>query len=720
MHRFDSIFSPKSIVIIGASSIPGTPGYEILNNIKEGGYRGKLYPVNQKAKSISGIQSIQTVKDTPANVDFAVVVCPDNPCLKAVETAIKKNIKGITIISSGVHKGISKRIEIENKIISMCKEEGVRIVGPGCLGIINPLSSVRLNASLYKYMPASGGISFICQSDALCTAVLDFARENNFGFSKFISVGDKSDVDEVDLLYYLHQDPDTDVIMIYLEELIKGPEFINAVQKITSEKKSTPVLAIKSGAASPEIMAVMSHAKALMGSVSIYDVVFQQAGIIQAGSIEELFDCAGAFTHRNKKKKPTASRKVPIGNRVAVITNAKGPGSMATDLTVSSGLKLAEFKIKTVKSLAKTLCNTAGVHNPVNVSGDLSLECYTKALGEVLEDEGVDIALLIFTPRSISNSVETAKIIVRAAKNSSKPIFCCFMGIVDISSGVKYLHDNGIPVFRFPENAIRALGALCKYANWVNRQYLSEFSFKHEKEKAEHIIKNCIETGSTILGELDGAELLKCYGFKALSGNIAQIEDEAIDIAEKIKYPVAMKIVSAHILHKFDAGGVVLELENQDHVKSAYKDIIEKAKIYNPEAVIDGVLIQKMAQPGGEVILGMNRYPVFGPLLMFGLGGIFVEVFQDVIFRFAPVGRNEARRMIQGIRGYKIFKGFRGRPKSDIAVLEESIVSLSDMVMNHPEINELNINPLLVHEEGNGATVADCRIVLKPPYDSGR
>lgn len=720
MHRFDSIFFPKSIVVIGASSVPGRPGFEILSNIKNGGYRGKLYPINSKARSISGVRSIRSVEDVPGNVDLVVVVSPDNSSVNAVKAAIRKDIKGVTIISSGHRRGVSKRMEVENRIVSICKEEGVRVIGPGCLGIINPLPSAQLNASLHKPMPVQGGISFICQSDALCTAVLDFARENNFGFSKFISVGDKSDIDEVDLLYYLHKDPDTNVIMIYLEELIKGPEFINAVQKITSDAKPTPVLAIKSGATSPEIIAVMSHAKALMGSVSIYDIVFQQAGIIQAGSIEELFDNAGAFAHRNKVRRPHVGLKVPNGNRVAVIANTKGPGSMATDLTVSSGLRLAEFKIKTIKSLTKTLCDTASAHNPVNISGDLSPNSYSKAIGDVIADEGADIALIIYTPRSISNSMEAAKVIVRAAKKTTKPVFCCFMGVVDISSGVKYLHEHGIPVYRFPENAIRSLGALCKYSKWINRQHLSEFSFKHQKEEASRIIKKCIETGNTILGELDGAELLKCYGFKALSGDMAKNEQEAVDIAEKIQYPVVMKIVSADILHKFDAGGVLLGLEDRNEVRAAFNDIVEKAKLYNPEAVIDGVLIQKMAQPGGEVILGMNRYPLFGPLLMFGLGGIFVEVFQDVNFRFAPVGRNEARRMVQGIKGYKIFKGFRGRPKSDIEVLEKSIVSLSEMVMNHPEINELNINPLLVHEEGNGATVADCRVVLKPPYESAR
>jgi len=720
MHRFESIFCPKSIILIGASNRPGKRMHDVLKHIKKGGYHGKLYPVSAKVKSMSGIRTVCSVDDIPGQADLAVVVHPDSTSVKTIESAIRKGVKGAAILCSGVYPAIQKQIECESEIVSICKEAGVRIVGPGCLGIVNPLPSVRLNVSLYEHMPTPGGVSFICQSNALCAAVLDFAREHDFGFSKFISLGDKSDVDEIDLLYYLHQDPDTDVIMIYMEDLRKGPEFITAVQKITSEENPKPVLAIKSEATSPEIVAVMSHAKALMGSVSVYDIIFKQAGIIQAGSIGELFDYAEAFSARRLYRKPRTELRVPNGNRVAVITNAKGPGSMATDLTVSSGLKLAEFKIKTIKTISKILCVRKGVYNPVHVDGTVSPDSYRKTLEEMVQDEGVDISFVIFTPRSVSNALETAKAIVRVARSSPKPVFCCVMGLVDISSSVNYLQDHGIPVFRFPENAIRAIGALCKYSNWINRQHVSEFSLKHEKEKADRIIQHCIETGNTVLGELDGAELLTCYGFKVVSGNIAKSEEEAVTIAEKINYPVAMKIVSAHILHKFDAGGVVLDLENGDHVRNAYKDIIEKAKAYNPEAIIDGVLIQKMAPPGGEVILGMNRYPVLGPVLMFGLGGIFVEVLQDVIFRFAPVGRNESRRMIQNIRGYKLFKGFRGRPKSDIEVLERSIVSLSDMVMNHPEINELNINPLLVHEEGNGATVADCRIVLKSPHDSGR
>lgn len=717
MHCFDPIFSPKSIAVIGALGAPGKPGSDILVNLSGGGYQGDIYAVGRKSNAQPGVKWISSVNDIPEETDLVVVDCSGTGVSSPFRDILKKDIKGILIPSSPTRSKENRKSDIENEIISMAEKARVRIIGPSCLGIINAHQKVRLNASLYPHIPSSGRISFICQNEALSAAVLDFAREKKIGFSKFVSLGSKSDVNEIDLLYYLHSDPQTKVILIYLEELQKGPAFIEAVRKITSDKNPTPVLAIKSGATSPEIIAVLSHAKALMGSVAIYDVVFQQAGVIPAGSIEELFDYASAFDQRNSRRKKIPEKKIPVGNRVAVITNTEGLGAMPLDLTVLSGLKPAKFKLRTIRFMNECLLAGTGFDNPISVGRNVSPVQYEKVFSEVIRDEGVDMVLLIYRPRSVSNSMETARTIVRVASNSSKPVFCCFMGVVDISSGVKYLHDHGISVFRFPENAIRALGALCKYSNWINRPQLAEFSFSHDKEKAGHFIENCLFSGKTILGELEGAALLECYGFKSLPGRMAKSEKEAVDIAEGIQYPVAMKIVSADILHKFDAGGVVLGLENRDHVRCAYKDIIEKARLYNPDAVIDGVLIQKMAPPGGEVILGMSRYPVFGPLVMFGLGGIFVEVFQDVIFRFAPVGRDEARRMIQGIKGCKIFKGFRGRPKSDMEILEKSIVSLSEMVMNHQEINELNINPLLVHDEGLGATVADCRIVLKPSHE---
>lgn len=404
---------------------------------------------------------------------------------------------------------------------------------------------------------------------------------------------------------------------------------------------------------------------------------------------------------------------MPRGNRVAIITNAGGPGIVATDMTVSSGLKLARFNTKTIEALTRHLPETANLNNPVDVIGDASYDRYENALAAVIQDEDVDGALVILTPQSMTNALATAEAIVQVARTSHKPILCCFMGIIDVSSGIKYLQKHGYPVFNFPEDAAKAFGALYEYSQWLNRKLLPQFTFQHDSNQAEAIIQSSLEVGKTYLGELDGTDLLKCYGFDVLPTELAKNEAEAAAIAADMTFPVAMKIVSPQILHKTDAGGVVVGLKNQEEVKRAFNQIVDSAAKYDPSANIDGVLVQKMALPGIEAILGMNRYPVFGPLIMFGLGGIYVEAFEDVVFRLAPLGRNEARRMIHEIKGIKLFKGFRGRPKADLEIIEKALVSLSDMVMNHPEISEMDINPLMIHEEGKGATVADCRIILK-------
>jgi acetyltransferase len=567
-------------------------------------------------------------------------------------------------------------------------------------------------------MPKPGNISFISQSGALCTAVLDFAADRDFGFSKFISIGNKADIDELDLLRYFHRDEDTEVIMIYLEELRRGPEFIEAVKEITSgDIRPTPVLVIKSGRTAAGAQAAASHTGALAGTEGVYDAIFQQSGIIRVDSIDELFDFATAFAYKNESTLGKFRRKVPGGNRVAIVTNAGGPGIVATDMTVTSGLQLAEFKEETIEVLASHLPKTANLQNPVDVIGDAPMDRYENALAAVIRDEGVDGALVILTPQSMTDVLGTAEAIVRIARRSPKPILCCFMGIIDVSSGVRYLQEHGVPVFKFPENAAKTFGALYQYSRWLNRQHMAQFDLRHDRQRATQIVQDWLDAGKTHIGELEGIELLKCYGFNVLPNALAKTEDEAAAIAKETGFPVVLKIVSAQILHKSDAGGVVLGLENQEDVKRAFGDIIRRAVEYNPEAELDGVLVQKMAPAGSEVILGLNRYPIFGPLLMVGIGGIFVEVFQDVVFRLAPIGRNEARRMIRQIKGYRLFQGFRGRPPADIEIIEKSMVSLSNLATNHPEIVELDINPLLVHNRGEGATAADCRIILKKSSD---
>jgi acetate---CoA ligase (ADP-forming) len=609
---------------------------------------------------------------------------------------------------------VAKGLPSRSRSKTLCRDSGVRLVGPNCLGVINPLENVRLNASFSNRMPKPGNVSFISQSGALCTAVLDFAADRDFGFSKFISIGNKADVDEVDLLRYFQDDPDTEVIMIYVEELQRGQEFIKIAKEITGGNRPKPILVIKSGRTSAGAQAAASHTGSLAGSEAVYDAIFAQSGIIRVERIDELFDFAIAFAYKNENALGKMRRKVPHGNRVAIVTNAGGPGIVATDMTVFSGLALAQFSEETVDALVSHLPATANVHNPVDIIGDAAQDRYEIALNTVIKDEGVDGALVILTPQSMTNAIGTAEAIVRIARRSHKPILCCFMGIVDVSAGVKYLQENGVPVYPFPEQAAKAFGAVYRYSQWLNRVELAPFSLKHNKEKAREIVQSSLASGTTYLGELTGVDLLKCYGFNVLPTVLATTAQEAVKEADQMGYPVAMKIVSSRIVHKSDAGGVRINVSDARAVERAFDDIVANAKAYKADAPIDGVLVQKMAPKGQEVILGATRYPKFGHLLMFGSGGVMVEVFKDVTFRLAPINRNNARLMIRGVKGFALLNGFRGMPKADLGALEKLLVSLSNLVEANPQIKELDINPLLVHPDGQGATVADCRFILEP------
>jgi len=713
MQGLDALFNPSSVAVIGASSSPGKVGHDIFVNILKGGFTGTLYPVNPRAKSIACVHTYPDIRDIPATVDLAIIILPPHQVETAIANAIGHGVKAIVIVSAGFREVGAAGLAIEQRIVAMCRAAGVRVVGPNCLGVINPKPEVRLNASFSARMPAAGNISFISQSGALCTAVLDFAADKDFGFSKFVSIGNKADVDELDLLRYFHADPETEVIMLYIEELQRGPEFIREVKEITGGERPTPVLAIKSGRTLAGASAAASHTGSLAGSEAVYDAIFAQSGIIRVDSINELFDFGIAFAYKNESATGKIRRKVPHGNRVAIVTNAGGPGIVATDMTVTSGLELATFSDETIEVLKSHLPTTANVNNPVDVIGDAAQDRYENALSAVIKDEGVDGALVILTPQSMTNAIGTAEAIVRIARHSYKPILCCFMGIIDVSVGVKHLQACGVPVYRFPESAAKSFGALYRYSRWLNRQKLAPFQMVHDKERAAAIISQALDAGKTYIGELGGTELLQCYGFNTLPTVLTTTAVEAGDAAEQMGYPVVMKIVSPQIIHKSDAGGVIVGPSDRAAVESAFTTIIENAVKFDPSARIDGVLVQRLAPKGLEVILGMNRYPIFGPLIMFGIGGVFVEIFQDVAFRLAPLTRNGARNMVHAIKGYKLLTGFRGAPRTDIATIERMLVGLSEMVLNHPEIKELDINPLLVHPEGQGVTVADCRFILE-------
>lgn len=705
MDKLDAIFSPDSIAVLGASTQKGKVGHDIFANILYGGYQGTLYPVNPKAKSILSVKCYNSITDIPDPVDLAIVILPPKAALNAVETCIAKGVKGVVIVSAGFKEVGGEGLEIERKIQALCRAAGIRLVGPNCLGVINPSPKVSLNASFSKRMPEAGNISFISQSGALCTAVLDFAADKGFGFSKFISIGNKADVDELDLLRYYHQDPNTDVVMIYMEELTRSAEsFISEVREMTSGIDPTPVIVIKSGTSDAGAAAAASHTGSLAGSDTIYDAIFEQSGIVRCHTVNELFEYAQAL----------AAKKVPKGDRIAIVTNAGGPGIIATDMSEHSGLRLAVFSDETVAELHKYLPPTANFHNPVDVIGDAARDRYENTLATVISDPGVDAGLIILTPQSMTDAMGTAEAIVNIAHSSVKPIVCAFMGVVDVSDGVRLLQKNHIPVYQFPESAARALGALYAQTKWLSRRILPQYRLEFDRDEAGKIIQKCLDNGVTTLGELEGSRLLKCYGFNTLEMGVATTAKEAVDLGDRIGYPVVMKIVSPQILHKTDAGGVKVGISSADAVAATYEILMENARQYDASAVIEGVLVQQMAPEGKEVILGVSRHDGFGHAVMFGLGGIFVELYKDVVFRMAPMGRNVVRRMVKSIKGYPILAGFRGEPLADIETLEKNLVSLRALVTHHPVIKELDINPLFVHPKGGGTTVADVIIKLEP------
>jgi len=702
MDRLDAIFAPESVAVVGASSTPGKVGHDIFENILKGGFKGTLLAVNPKARTVLSVRCYKSISEIPDPVDLAMIILPPRIAIKTVDDCINKGVKGIVIVSAGFKEVGGEGAKIEDDIAEKCRKAGIRLIGPNCLGVINPGENVRLNASFSARMPNKGNISFISQSGALCTAVLDFAADRGFGFSKFVSIGNKADVDELDLLRYYHKDPDTKVIMIYMEELRFQPTFIEEVKEITSGERPTPVLVIKSGKTAAGAAAAASHTGSLAGSEAVYNAIFDQAGILRVDTVDDLFDYAVAFS----------ARKIPAGNRVAIITNAGGPGIIATDMTEMSGLQLAKFSADTDWNLHQFLPPTANFNNPIDVIGDATRDRYENALETVIQDEGVDCVLMILTPQSMTDAIGTAKAIVETYNNSTKPIVCSFMGVVDVSAGVDYLQENQVPVYRFPEDAARALGKLYVATQWLGRSIMPEYDLTFDVKRATEIVDQCLAEGKTVLGEEDGQELLQCYGFDIPAMCIANSTADAVKIAEEIGLPVVMKIVSPDILHKSDAGGVQVGLKTTEAVETAFSEIMESSKKYKPDADIKGVLVQKMVPPGQEVILGVTKYPGFGHLLMFGLGGIYVELFKNVTFRLAPVGRNNARRMIRSINGFEALNGFRGQPVADIEKLEQLVVGLSAMVTNHPQIKEMDINPLFVHPKGEGATVADIIITF--------
>jgi len=695
-----SLFYPKSIAIIGASSREKTVGNDIVKNLVYQGYKGKIIPINPKIEELYGKKVFSDINLVDTTIDLAVVAIPAKFVPENLEQAAKKGAKAAIVISAGF-KEIGN-IELESQLKKVCEKNKISLVGPNCLGAINP--EIKMNASFGQLMPELGSVAFMSQSGALCTAVLDYAKELGVGFSKFISIGNKADVNEIKLIKYLAEDDQTKVILIYAEELTNAPEFIELMKKINRGSNPKPVIVLKSGRTEAGAGAIASHTGSLAGGDTAYNALFKQAGIIRASSIKELFDLAQIFALNPLKK----------AKNLAIITNAGGPGVLTTDEATDNGLEMAKLSEDTTKKLKEFLPPAASSHNPVDVLGDARADRYKFALELIATDKNVDSIQVIMTPQSMTEIEETARVIIDARKHISKPIVVSMMGATTVRPGVDLLREEKVATASFPEPGAKALAQLDKFVSWHNTPLEKSMKFTDvDKEKVKRIFSEARKKGQTSFPEAEAMEIIKAYNFPVLQSEIAKSADQALEISKKFGSKLAMKIVSPDILHKSDVGGVMLNVTSED-IQKKYKQMIKTVSKNKPEAKLEGVLLMEMAPDNGtEVILGVNRAPGLGTMIMFGLGGIYVEVLKDVNFAYAPLTKSDSLDMISTLKTSDLFKGVRGEKAKDIEMLSECIGRLSQLVTDFPEIVELDINPLLALPKGEGAKVLDVRVVIE-------
>ncbi len=698
--KLDAIFYPKSIAIIGASTEVGHVGNDIVKNLVKQGYKGKIYPVNPKTTELYNLKCYPNISAIKSGVDLAVIVVPSGIVPAVLQEAAKKKIKGAIVISAGFKE--VGNFDLEKQVKEICQKNNIALVGPNCLGVINPEN--KMNASFANIMPPAGNIAFISQSGALCTAILDYAQKLDIGFSKFVSVGNKALMSEADLFDYLAKDKKTKVVAMYAEQLTNAPALIAAAKKLTHGKNPKPVIAIKSGRTSAGASASASHTGALAGNDAAYEALFAQSGIIRVETIQELFDYLRVFTHN----------ELPKGDRVAIVTNAGGPGVLTTDTVVLTGLKLAPISEATKAQLKKHLPPFANFKNPIDVLGDARADRYEAAINILEKDKNVDSIIVILTPQSVTEFSKTAQAIVHAKKKSKKPIVASFMGGHLVNLGIKILRSHGVSTFNFPESAAMALGALTDFKFIEKEKNNSHFKFKNtNKNIIGKIFDEAKARKQVFFPEVDSLPILHHYGFPTLPSYTASSAEEAHEIAKRIGKKVAMKIVSPDILHKTDSGGVMLGV-TPENAASSFREMMKKVKKNVPTAKIEGVLINEMIKEKGvEMILGAVKDAGLGHTIMVGLGGVYVEVFKDVAFGLAPLTKGDAQKMLSKLKSKNILDGARGQTVLDSEALIDCIGRLSQLLMDFPNIKELDINPLLVLPKGKGVRVLDARIVVE-------
>ncbi|MHB1131948.1 MAG: acetate--CoA ligase alpha subunit [Chloroflexota bacterium] len=693
----EAFFRPKTVAVVGASRNEKGLGHTVLRNMVEFGFTGKIYPVNPKADCLIGLECYPDLASIPEPVDLVVVVVPQPLVADVMRQAVAKGVKGAVVITAGFREVGPEGAAAEREITTIARSGGMRVLGPNILGIID--TKVRLNATFAAAQPEAGDIAFVSQSGALLTAILDWAVQEQVGFSKIVSLGNKADLSEIDMFLAFKDDPETKVVVAYLEGVTDGAAFRKAATQLTKKK---PLIVVKSGGTAAGSRAVSSHTGSLAGSEAAYDAAFKQSGILRAATMQDLFDISLAFAYQ----------PLPAGKRLAIVTNAGGPGILATDACERKGLQLASFTPQTIANLRDNLPRSANVYNPIDVIGDAQADRYEVAIDAALADPNVDALLVLLTPQAMTEIEKTAEATVRAGQNGSKPVLASFMGGTAVEPGLAILKDGRVPNYTFPERAVEALVAMNRYRDWKLSPEERPVQIDANREAAAAVINKARQAGRSALGDLEARGVVEAYGLRLPGNKLAKSPVEAVEYARQMGYPVVMKIVSPDILHKSDAGGVRVGVKDDQEVEVAFNSIRASALRYKRDADIWGIAVQEMIKPGREVILGVTHDPQFGHLIMFGLGGIYVEVLKDVAFRVAPLTRGEAEALVHEIRTFALLSGVRGQPPADIPAIVDALLRVSQLVTDFPEIIELDVNPLVVNPIGGGATAVDARIIL--------
>jgi acetyl coenzyme A synthetase (ADP forming)-like protein len=699
-------FQPRSVAVIGSSRTPGKVGHDILSNLVRYGFQGQIFPINPSAEGdILGLKACHSILDVEVPVELAIMVTPPKTVLSVLDECSNKGVEAIIIISAGFKEGGPEGTKLEAEMVQKAKSLGIRVIGPNCLGVIDTYSN--LNASFAADMPERGNISFISQSGAMCTAMLDWALSEKVGFSKLVSLGNKCDVDETDILEIFAEDKNTEVIIGYIEALSNGTRFMRAAKQISKKK---PIIIAKSGRTILGARAASSHTGSLAGSNVAYETALWQSGIIRANTMEELIDYALAFSYQPIPKKPG----------LLIVTNAGGPGILAADAAGVSGVKLADFKDEVKVGLKSNLPPTASVDNPVDILGDAKADRYSMVLDKAMTSEAVGGVLILLTPQSTTQVEETAKAVAALSKTSKKPVMSSFMGKEGVASGLRLLQKSKIPNYPYPERAVFAFEKMYHYGSWQISPFALPEALDADRDRASSLFSLALIENRSHLRPNEVFEVFSCYNIRIPKILLAQDAKQAVEHAKAIGFPVVLKVASLQITHKSDVGGVRIGVRDEEAVSLAFDEIIQNCSAAAPEASIEGVTVQEMIEKGKELIVGAHRDPLFGPVIMFGLGGIYVETLQDVSFRIAPLTMEDTTMMMREIRSFPIIAGTRGEEPSDVGAVQKTILSVCQIMEDHPEVQEMDINPLKALPFGKGAVAVDGRIVLKMrPQEKG-